>query len=389
MGKKVVRVIGYVLCGLMLAVCIFLIVTAAAFRSSDIVNVFGVNIFVVQTDEIQTAPRNSALIVQKCELSDVINGKLLLYTKGENKNPTTGYAKEYYAEDGVYYIKVQENGREYTLPESDLVGRADYCSIVLGGIIGFVKSPFGMFCIAVLPCIALVLYDIIRAFAARRPLPEVIPQVKNMPDDEFVSPSGISVSDDGKGTYSRNTVKSGGGADEILFSYAARQRKSASAQRPIIPLTDKTPDISDAKTAASAEKSVKELVRFNAEMPQDKVIFRNNSEKKGEKTINPSEKTGKTAEIPDFAKSGSSDAFFTQSRVPQIGRQLPKKPQVSVEELREDEKNAAFPTRTASKRSTQIIANKRVEDLMRDDDDVRDKTRYEVDDILSGLSNKH
>lgn len=388
MGKKVVRVIGYVLCGIMLAACIFLIVTAAAFRSSDIVNVFGYNIFVVQTDEIPTAPRNSALIVKKCELSDVINGKLLLYTKGENKKPTMGYAMEYYAEDGVYYIKVLENGREYTLPESDLVGRADYCSTVLGAIIGFVKSPFGMFCIAVLPCIALVLYDIIRAFAARRPLPEVVPQVKNMPDDNFVSPSGISVSDDGKGTYSRNSVKSGVGADEVLFSYAARQRKAAPAQRPIIPLTDKKPAEQETKTAASSAKSVEELVRFKVDMPQDKVVFRNKPEKNAEIATKHSEKTEKTAEIPDIGKNEASDAFFTQSKVPQIGRQIPKKPQISLNELHEEEKNTAFPTRSAAKRSTQIIANKRVEDLMKDDDDVRDKTRYEVDEILSGLSNK-
>ena len=126
MGKKVARVIGYVLCGLMLVICIIMIVTAAAFRSSDVVNIFGFNIYMVQTDDIQTAPRNSAVIVQKCELSDVITGKLLLYTKGEDKTPTMGYAKEYYAEDGVYYIKVMENGKDYTLPESDLVGRGSH-----------------------------------------------------------------------------------------------------------------------------------------------------------------------------------------------------------------------------------------------------------------------
>lgn len=381
MGKKVLRVIGYVLCGLMLAVCVFLIVTAAAFKSSDIVKVFGYNIFVVQTDEIPTAPRNSALIVKKCELSDVINGKLLLYTKGENKKPTTGYAKEYYAEDGVYYIKVQENGRDYTLPESDLVGRADYCSVLLGTIIGFVKSPFGMFCIAVLPCIALVLYDIIRAFAARRPLPEVVPQVKNMPSDDVVSSSGISVSDDGKGIYSGKNRKTGVAADEVLFSYTAKQKKPAPAQRPIIPLNDKKLDEQTAKTAASSEKSVKELMRFNAEMPQDRVVFRNRVE-------DIAEKPERTAELPEFAANEASDAFFTQSKAPQIGRQIPKKPQVSVDELREDEKNAAFPSRSSAKRSTQIIANKRVEDLMKDEDDIRDKTRYEVDEILSGLSNK-
>lgn len=383
MGKKVARVIGYVLCGLMLVICIIMIVTAAAFRSSDVVNIFGFNIYMVQTDDIQTAPRNSAVIVQKCELSDVITGKLLLYTKGEDKTPTMGYAKEYYAEDGVYYIKVMENGKDYTLPESDLVGRADYCSTVLGAIIGFVKSPFGMFCIAVLPCIALILYDIIKAFVAKLPPPEVIPQVKNMPDEDFENRSGISVSADGKGTYSRSSVKSGKAADDVLFSYAARQKKVEREQRPIIPLTDKKPSEPAQKPAPIVKPITENDVNtFKVEIPSEKVTTR----KKG--TEGAAKKREKTEELPIFQKDDTSDAFFTQSKVPQISKLLPKK-QPAAEEERDEEKNAAFPARTSSKRSSQIIANKRVEDLMKDDDDKRDKNRYEIDDILSGISNKH
>ncbi len=383
MGKKVARVIGYFFCGLMLAVCIIMIVTAAAFRSSDVVGIFGFNIYMVQTDDIQTAPRNSAVIVQKCELSDVITGKLLLYTKGEDKTPTMGYAKEYYAEDGVYYIKVMENSGDYILPESDLVGRADYCSTVLGSIIGFVKSPFGMFCVAVLPCIALILYDIIKAFAAKLPPPEVIPQVKNMPDEDFANRAGISVSADGKGTYSRSSVKSGKAADDVLFSYAARQKKVEREQRPIIPLTDKKPSEPVAQKPAPIVKPITEndVNTFKVEIPSEKVTTR----KKG--TEGTAKKREKTEELPIFQKDDTSDAFFTQSKVPQISKLLPKKQPVA--EDNRDEEKSSFPTRTSSKRSSQIIANKRVEDLMKDEDDKRDKNRYEIDDILSGITNKH
>ncbi len=383
MGKKVARVIGYFFCVLMLAVCIIMIVTAAAFRSSDVVGIFGFNIYMVQTDDIQTAPRNSAVIVQKCELSDVITGKLLLYTKGEDKTPTMGYAKEYYAEDGVYYIKVMENSGDYILPESDLVGRADYCSTVLGSIIGFVKSPFGMFCVAVLPCIALILYDIIKAFAAKLPPPEVIPQVKNMPDEDFANRAGISVSADGKGTYSRSSVKSGKAADDVLFSYAARQKKVEREQRPIIPLTDKKPSEPVAQKPAPIVKPITEndVNTFKVEIPSEKVTTR----KKG--TEGTAKKREKTEELPIFQKDDTSDAFFTQSKVPQISKLLPKKQPVA--EDNRDEEKSSFPTRTSSKRSSQIIANKRVEDLMKDEDDKRDKNRYEIDDILSGITNKH
>lgn len=364
----------------MLIVCILMIVLSAAFKSSDIVNVFGINIYLVQTDDVQTAPKDSAVIVKKCELSDVIRGKLLLYTKGEEKNPALGYAKDYYAEDGVYFINILENGKDYTLAESDLVGIANYSSVALGSIINFVKSPFGIFCIAVLPCIALILYDIIRAFAAKMPPPEVIPQIKNMPEDEVVSPVKISVSRDGKGTYSRNAGGENKAADDVLFSYAARQKKNQRNQRPIIPLTDK-------KETEPTVKPISEIdinkIKTAAKTPEKVAAGRYAQASATENSVKPDENPAKTEEIPLFVKENDKDAFFSQSKAPQINRLIPKQ-EKPVEEIQEEK----LPQRTSTKRSTQIIANKSVEDLMKDEDDRRDKSRYDVDEIISGLNKK-
>lgn len=364
----------------MLIVCILMIVLSAAFKSSDIVNIFGTNIYLVQTDDVQTAPKDSAVIVRKCELSDVIRGKLLLYTKGEEKKPTLGYAKDYYAEDGVYFINILENGKDYILAESDLVGMANYSSVALGSIINFVRSPFGIFCIAVLPCIALILYDIIRAFAAKMPPPEVIPQVKNMPEDEVVSPVKISVSRDGKGTYSRNAGGENKAADDVLFSYAAKQKRSQRNQRPIIPLTDK-------KETEPTVKPISEIdvnkIKTAAKTPEKVAAGRYAQISAAENSVRSEENPAKTEEIPLFVKENDKDAFFSQSKAPQINRLIPKR-EKPVEEIQEEK----LPQRTSTKRSTQIIANKSVEDLMKDEDDRRDKSRYDVDEIISGLNKK-
>ena len=201
--------------------------------------------------------------------------------------------------------------------------------------------------------------------------------------DEFSSQTGISVSADGKGTYSRNAAKSGKAADDVLFSYAARQKKAEREQRPIIPLTDKKPSEPAPRKTAPVVKPITEndVNTFKVEIPSEKVTTR----KKGTEG---SPKREKTEELPIFQKNDASDAFFTQSKVPQISKHLPKKLSVP-EENRDEEKTAAFPNRASTKRSSQIIANKRVEDLMKDDDDKRDKNRYEIDDILSGITNKH
>mgnify|MGYP006990166388 CR=1 FL=1 len=49
---------------------------------------------------------------------------------------------------------------------------------------------------AVLPCLALIIFDIIRAAAAKLPPPEVIPKVKNEREDIAASPVEISVKSD-------------------------------------------------------------------------------------------------------------------------------------------------------------------------------------------------
>lgn len=117
------------------------------------------------------------------------------------------------------------------------------------------------------------------------------------------------------------------------------------------------------------------------------------------------DKLSKTAELPDIgrdtAKREMRDAFFTQTsapsaavrdddtslpprkgQAPQIGRQLPKRVNDAEDEP------VIKPRRTSGKRSTQILASKRVDDLISDDEDVRDKKRLNddiVDDILSGI----
>ncbi|MGN0670093.1 MAG: hypothetical protein ACI4JZ_06040, partial [Oscillospiraceae bacterium] len=154
-------------------------------------------------------------------------------------------------------------------------------------------------------------------------------------------------------------------------------------QRPIIPLTDKKPSEPAQKPAPIVKPITENDVNtFKVEIPSEKVTTR----KKG--TEGAAKKREKTEELPIFQKDDTSDAFFTQSKVPQISKLLPKK-QPASEENSNDDRNAAFPTRTTSKRSSQIIANKRVEDLMKDEDDKRDKNRYEIDDILSGISKKN
>lgn len=412
--KKIFRVIGYVICGLLLALCILLIISAAVFGARNTVDVFGFNIYIVQNDTITTAPKNSAVIVQKCSAYELEAGNLALYLGSDaDSTPALGYVKNIQIMDGTHYVTVTVNYNDTTFAESSLVGRADYSSLMLGKTITFIRTPLGVLFIAVLPCVALVAYDILRAAAATMPPPEVIPQVKNGDADDFEDESGqvlsaaratgskISVNNEGKATYSRNqNAKKPESAGNVLYSYSGRQQRKTE-ERPIIPLTDKNADISKPafklpEKPSSGYTSIINIGEPTAEPKQTPTAeprtpnnvavgrYAQNTESAPEPEKPQQNKaSGKTAELPSITKKDTGDAFFAQTTTPtfnedairRIASSPAKAPQLGG---RSEERSSAIPgrtARTARKRSTQLIAQKGMDELFSDDDDTLDRRR--------------
>lgn len=388
--------VGYVLCAVMLALSVILIIAAAGFGSREVVNVFGINLYIVQAEGFEKAPQGSAVVVKKTAAFDVEAGKLILYQKGgDAEQYALGYVSETYVSDGVYYLSVTDNVSSIEVPESRLVGTADYSSVPIGAAIEFIKTPFGIFCVAVMPCIALILYDIIHAAAKNRPEPEVEPQIKNR-YEEVVTQKNISVKGDGEAAYSKTkTGRSSTDASEVLFNYNSPKRSAKRDERPIIPLTDKKPE---------APKTAEPSPEVEPRTPEKVGVSRyiSNSREGGEVGE-------KTAELPNLKSRDTGDAFFAQTTstsavIPKnglgassteqlispkaVGRQAP---QIGKQVSKREEEAEPVVHRTAGRRSTQILASKRVEDLISDDDDDRRQKRFKgdaVDDIFSEINNR-
>lgn len=413
MMKKVFRVFGYVVCGLLIVLCILMIVSASVFGASKTVSIFGANVYVVENNELPTAPEGSAVLVKKCGPSDLEPGNPVLYLKSdENDEPVLGYVNGLAARDGVYYITVEYKDGNYEFPESKLVGLAKYSSSFWGGVIRFIKTPVGVMVIAVLPCAALILFELIRISVANRPEPEVIPKVKNA-DEPPHTDVKLSVDKEGKALYAKDrTLKPLPKDNDVLFDYSGRQKgmaaaKPAKAERPIIPLTDKkpTPEPEVRKVPESTGKL------FDVRLPS---VEETAADAKPEPISAPGVKERsnvreKTAELPTIpSKKANGDAFFAQPSVgrqlaPQIGRQRRPQPPKISERVLDDiddreprkplEESAPHvkPERAAGKRSTQILASKSFDDLLSDDDDVpysRSSSDKAVDDILAGIDRR-
>ncbi|MDE7193672.1 MAG: hypothetical protein K2O14_06840 [Oscillospiraceae bacterium] len=419
MGKKISRGIGYAVCVLLVILCIVLIVTSSLFGARGAVDILGFNVYIAETDEFEAVSEGSAVMVRRCEAYELERDHLVLYSRGGK--PALGYMDSAEMKDGVYTVTVSDSEGQYSFEETDLIGKADMSSSILGAIIRFSQTGWGICVIAVLPCLALIIFDIIRAAAAKLPPPEVVPKVKNEHGREDTeTQSAISVKPDGRGAISRKGAsKPASGADGVLFSYSGRQQAPARGgsnpdiiplSKPIVPpqktteqLLEKFAERRAGKPETVPERRVTAPVPPSEELPrrEERRVIPDIPDKPNkpdtpvpvktaavvgtpapvaarrylDNAVEPPKVSGATAEIPELPKKSKNDAFFAQSDVPQIGRKT--------------HRGAIKPdSEYSGRRSSVILAQKSRSELISDDDDTLDKGRYEVDDILAGLDRR-
>lgn len=422
MGRKIARGIGTALCVLLFVLCAFMIIVSLVFGSSGLVGAFGYNMFLCEHSDFDGLNSGAAVIVEQCEPYDLTEGNLILYAEsdeesGELSEPVLAYLEAISMSDGVYTLTVSDaDGSERNISERLLVGKAGWSSDILGGLIRFITSPWGVCVMAVLPCLALILYAVLKGISDDRPLPEVTPQRKNSEPEEKASPAVLGVRSDGNAQYSRASGgKSAQTADSVLFTYNNSKPKSPAAMKPSAPAAEpKKPSPAAMKPDVSAKSSDNISVEFTK--PKPKVASegsvpssvaakryldnataaqRKSPAATAPKSVEAAAKLNDaTAEIPQIPKKKKSDAFFAQSDAPQIGRKTDPRNRAVIE--LEDalasahEKNAPAKKNAepAGKRSADILAAKSRDELIVEDDDSRDRNRYDVDDILAGLDRR-
>ena len=424
-GKKLARVIGIVIAALLGLLFLVMIVTSAAFGSAGTVNLLGFNLFICDSSDYASVPEGSAVISTSCAPYDLEEGNLVLYsTDPEDKSAplAMGYYADFKLTDGVYYLHLVNDQDSTVISEDALIGRAGWCSPFLGAFVRFTRTPWGVIIMAVIPCALLILFDVFRVKTYEKPVPEVVPQVKN-PEYAPRQPQ-ITVGESGSAAYKRNPVsKPASSAESVLFTFDSARRghqETKPASAPTMSDADvlsllNAPSRKLEKPAEQEKKPVPPLFNAPAEKPASKpaplpapVAAKRYLDNTVSPSVKPAEKaernenpepavSGSTAEMPAIKKPAKKnpDAFFTQSEAPQIGRGLTGKqsqrfPARSIIDL-EDALAAApsRPARTETRRSADILASKKRSDLITDDDDTRDKSRYEVDDILAGIEKQH
>ncbi len=123
LGKKISRGIGYVVCALLLILCALLIIVSSLFGAKGMVDIFGFNIYIAETNEFEAVSEGSAVIVRRCEAYELDKDSLILYMSGEK--PALGYMDGAEMKDGIYTVTVSDSEGQHSFEETDLIGNAD------------------------------------------------------------------------------------------------------------------------------------------------------------------------------------------------------------------------------------------------------------------------
>lgn len=192
---------------LLLLATVFLLVTAIIFRGSSAPSLFGHNVFLVDSDAFSIVKKGSALIVDKVNPKDIAPGNIIIFTDEEERN-RIGEVQETASDGGIYTFTVKNDaGGSVAVGQSHIVGKGVYYSEFIGGIVSFATSPAGICIIAILPCAAFVIFEVIGIIRRRAPQPEVDTVKKQYETPTYIPPIRQAEAEEEKPAFSSERQK--------------------------------------------------------------------------------------------------------------------------------------------------------------------------------------
>lgn len=223
--RKVKKVVLCIICGIFLVTALFLGTIAAVYSvSGGTPNIFGTYLYLVKTDAFDELKNGTALIAQEVHAMEIQPGAIVIFNL-ENGKPALADVRTSELVDGVYRFEaVTENGSEIILSQSQIVAKGTSYSDIWGAIISFVVSPLGVLLIAVVPCIIIIIVEIVKFINNTLPQPEIETVKKQLEVPTYTPESGRAGA---MSAYRANNSS----LDDSIGLYDAQVRRSPSIER--------------------------------------------------------------------------------------------------------------------------------------------------------------
>lgn len=146
---------------ILLLAAVFLLITSVIFNAENAPKIFSHRIYLVETSAFSLVKEGSALISEQAEIENIAPGNIIIFSDDEEK-ARIGEVREIKLEDGVYTFDIKNDlDEKMTIGQSHILGKGIYYSEFIGRLISFALSPAGVCLIAILPCAAFIVFEII------------------------------------------------------------------------------------------------------------------------------------------------------------------------------------------------------------------------------------
>lgn len=231
--NKTFQIILRVICGLFLVLAIFLSVTAVVYSTGGgTPNIFGTNVYLVKTDAFGFLKNGTAIMAKSVPPAEIQSTNIVIFTL-ENGKPALAQVLHSELYDGVYSFKVlTENNAEITLSQSQIVAKGMNYSDFWGALIRFAISPLGMLLIAIVPCIIIIIIEIVKFAGNFMPQPE-IETVKKQYEVPSYDPESDRPARERRGTAEAVKAYRNSSLDSSIGIYEPGRGEPPAASKPV------------------------------------------------------------------------------------------------------------------------------------------------------------
>lgn len=175
---------------LLVLVMLALLILSLIFGGELAPKVFSHRVYLLDTDAFSLVEKGSAVIADQVPFNEIVPGNIILYTDDANKT-RVGEIQLAQSENNVYTYTVKNDAEtEVTVGQSHILGKGIYYSKFIGSLVSFVTSPTGVCCLAVLPCVAFLIFEVM-GMIKRRTASSAVEPVKKQDEIPTYIPEGL------------------------------------------------------------------------------------------------------------------------------------------------------------------------------------------------------
>lgn len=292
---SVIKIIGRIFGVLLIILAVFLAVTSMTFYfggSQSAPNILGYNIYLVRGGDFYQLKSGTAALAQSVWPDEIKPGEIIIYNRYENGGAQLGRVNTATLKEAVMSYDIEtEQGENITISQGQYIAKVTHCSDFLGLIIGFAMSPFGVMAIAILPCIAIFAFELVKFIISRLPTPEV-ETVKLQQETPTFIPIKEREAAQEKRLAEKESKKRLAAEQKILT-----QKSALDTEKPAPKADEFTEHLKSIRDRQNAEKArdVRDRTDFSPTARQKIAQDLQKSEKTEEKRIKPADKPSSSA----------------------------------------------------------------------------------------------